>query len=212
MQRATFTRTATRTRCTIALTSVALHAALALPSSAHAQSNRSAAELIAALRTGGLVLACRHAITDHRQDENERTLVYDDASTQRQLNEEGEQQAHDMGAAFRRLGITVSEVIASPMTRARRTAELMFGTATLDSLWHTRGDNHSPKRAARLAALARPVATGNRAIVSHIGTLNSVIRRRGSLEEGDCYVIRPRGDSHDFVGRLLWRELLSTAL
>jgi phosphohistidine phosphatase SixA len=160
-----------------------------------------------------MVIACRHAITESA-DEDEATLRYDDPSTQRRLSAEGERQAADIGKAFRALRIPVAEVIASPMQRARRTAELAFGEARLDSTWHTRGDNYGgPKRQRRAEELGRPVERGVRVIVSHIGTMYSVLPSiRGELDEGDCVVVRPRGEArYDVIEVVPWRAWLEAA-
>jgi phosphohistidine phosphatase SixA len=165
---------------------------------------------IAEARRGGVVIACRHAITESA-DEDEKTLEYDDPSTQRRLSAEGERQAEALGKAFRDLQIPVGEVIASPMQRARRTAELAFGSAQLDSSWHTRGNYYGgPKRERRAETLGRPVDGGTRVIISHIETMYSVLPSvRGELEEGDCVVVRPRGGSqYDVIGVVPWRSWL----
>jgi phosphohistidine phosphatase SixA len=164
-------------------------------------------------RRGGVVIACRHAMTESA-DEDEKTLQYDDPSTQRRLSEEGERQAGALGKAFRDLRIPIGEVIASPMQRTRRTAELAFGRAELDSSWHTRGDYYGgPKRELRLEILGRPVHGGNRVIFSHIGTMYSVLPSiRGELEEGDCVVVRPLGQSrYDIVEVVPWRSWVQAA-
>lgn len=183
-------------------------AALLLLLPAAAQPPRApVAAAIDAARKGGVVIACRHGITGST-DENEATLRYDDPSTQRRLSGEGERQAASLGRAFRALGVSATEVIASPMDRARRTAELMFGRARLDSAWHTRGEDFTGwKMTARVAALATPVPRGNRVVVSHLGTLGSALPVvRGGLEEGDCVVVRPLGGTrHDVVGVVPWR-------
>jgi phosphohistidine phosphatase SixA len=168
---------------------------------------------IEAARRGGVVIACRHAISESA-DEDEKTLRYDDPSTQRRLSAEGERQAEALGKAFRDLQISVGEVIASPMQRARRTAELAFGRAQLDSSWHTRGDYYGgPKRDLRSELLGRPVDGGTRVIISHIGTMSSVLPSvRGELEEGDCVVVRPRGGSrYDVIEVVPWRSWLRAA-
>jgi phosphohistidine phosphatase SixA len=147
-------------------------------------------------------------------DEDEQTLRYDDPSTQRQLSAEGERQAAALGRAFRALGVPVAEVIASPMQRARRTAELAFGQVQLDSTWHTRGDNYGgPKRQLRSEMLGRPVESGTRVIISHIGTMYSVLPSiRGELEEGDCLVVRPRGGAqYEVIEVVPWRSWLEAA-
>src|SRR5687768_6596039 len=183
----------------------------ALPSTAEAQQPETSAA-IAAARRGGVVIACRHGITDQRQDENEMTLRYDDPTTQRRLTPEGERHASAVGEALRALGVRATEIIASPMERAWRSAELMFGAATRDSTWHTRGDKPSDAQlAARRRALATPVPNGNRAIVSHVVTLQSVLETRGSLGEGDCVVARPSGTGHEVIGQVPWRAWIDAA-
>lgn len=156
---------------------------------------------IAAVRLGGTVLVCRHAKTTSF---NEREPVdYEDESTQRLLSREGERQSVAMGQAILTREIAVAEIIASPMQRARRTAELMFTRpVTIDSSWHTNGSTYpeGPRRQ-RIAMLESPPASGNRLIVSHIGTMGSVLpldRRR--VREGDCIVIRPTGRDFEFIG------------
>src|SRR5438477_552634 len=71
---------------------------------------------IDAARHGGTVIVCRHGITD-ATNEDEKTLRYDDPSTQRRLSARGERQAQLLGEAFRALHIPVTDVIASPMDR-----------------------------------------------------------------------------------------------
>ena len=168
---------------------------------------------IEAARKGGVVIACRHAITDPT-DENEMTLRYEDPATQRRLSARGERQAETLGRAFRALGIAIGNVIASPMERARRTAELLAGRADLDSLWHTRGNNYGgPRQQQRRDVLGEPVEDGNRLIVSHVGTLNSVLPAlRPQLEEGDCVVVRPEdGGRYSVVEVVPWRAWLRAA-
>jgi phosphohistidine phosphatase SixA len=167
---------------------------------------------LAAARAGGVVIVCRHGITDS-SDENEETLSYADPATQRRLSAAGEKQAESMAKAFRVLGIRAEEVIASPMQRARRSAELMFERVVLDSSWHTRGTNYSGwKRERRLTLLSTTPAHGNRIIFSHIGTIYNVIPRiQGQLEEGDCAVLQPTTSSFDVVGVIPWRAWIAAA-
>lgn len=175
----------------------------------HAQANPG----IEAAREGGVVIVCRHALTDPA-DENEATLRYDDPTTQRLLSPAGERQSTDLGRAFTALGIRITQVIASPMDRARRTAELAFGETTQDSLWHTRGNNYGgPRRDARAAVLGAPVYQGVRIIVSHIGTISSNLpSARNALGEGDCIVVRPRGgDQHEVIAVVAWSAWMQAA-
>ena len=196
----------------VARTAVTIAVLAATVRSVEAQEPERVAAAIEAARRGGTVIACRHGVTDHRQRENEMTLRYDDPTTQRRMTTEGERHAASVGAALRTLGVRVTEVTASPMERAWRTAELMFGTPTRDSTWFTRGDKPTTEQLeARRRAVATPVATGNRAIVSHLVTLQSVLTTTGSLEEGDCIVARPTGTGHEVIGQVPWRAWIDAA-
>jgi phosphohistidine phosphatase SixA len=162
---------------------------------------------IQAAKHGGVAIVCRHSITEPA-DENEQTLRYDDPSTQRRLSLAGEQQAADLGKAFRALRIPVGEVITSPMQRARRTAELAFGRVRADSLWHTRGEDYGgPKHRARADELGQTLGSETRVIISHIGTIYSNLPTiRGELNEGDCVVVRPHGgSSYEVIEVVPWR-------
>lgn len=180
-------------------------ALLLLPATAASGQSARAEAALEAARAGGVSIVCRHAITDHDQREVE-PVDYDDVTTQRRLSAEGERQSQALGEAFRALGIPVAEVIASPMERSYRTAELMFGRFVIDSIWHTNGSEYGgPPRERRRQVLGTPVEGGNRVIVSHIGTMGSVLPRLSDVEEGDCVVVRPLGEEYEVVGVVPWR-------
>ena len=82
-------------------------------------------DLIARLRQGGHVIFIRHAATEPTQDDPRPDLA--DPRTQRNLSDDGREQARQLGRAIRRLGIPVGTVLASPYARTRETAELAFG-------------------------------------------------------------------------------------
>lgn len=160
-----------------------------------------AARAIRAAEEGGTIIVCRHAITDSFSERE--PVDYDDPSTQRRLDERGEAQSRSLGRAIVARHIRIDDLIASPMDRARRTAELMFDRPPrIDSIWHTNGSDYGgPARERRLDFLATPVSDGNVLVVSHIGTMESVLRDMpGSVGEGDCVVVRPLGDGHEVVG------------
>ena len=189
----------------------ALICAVALTTPMQAQRSNSSAAMQAA-RDGGVTLLCRHtATTDFREVE---PVDYDDVETQRLLSRDGEIQARRMGAAFKSLSLVPVEVVPSPMNRAWRTAELMFGQPiTIDSAWHTNGDDFSgPPSRRRTEVLSMPITGGNRLIVSHIGTMrNALGRSPGEVKEGDCVVVRPGGNTHEVVGIIPWRDWLRAA-
>lgn len=102
-------------------------AALALAAGwplAHAQADADAHAL---LKTGGVVLALRHALAPGTFDPPEFRL--DDCRTQRNLNDEGRAQARRIGAALRERALVPARVRTSPWCRCVDTAELAFGRA-----------------------------------------------------------------------------------
>ena len=156
---------------------------------------------------GDATLLCRHAATTGFREVE--PVDYDDPESQRRLSGEGEDQARAMGRAMARRGVRFSEVIASPMERAFRTAELMAGRrAMIQPIWHTNGGSYrgEPLRARR-EALARSPGAGTRLIVSHIGTIASTVpEARGQMEEGDCAVLEGGADQARLLGFVSWER------
>ncbi|MEM7418031.1 MAG: histidine phosphatase family protein [Gemmatimonadota bacterium] len=158
-------------------------------------------DLLARLQVGGLVLACRHAITD-RSRGDARSVDFDDWTTQRILSAEGEEQARRLGSIIRRKQIPVGEVYASPYQRTSESARLAFGTVELRSELY--GGNESKRQAVRDWLTTPPSDGGNRVLMTHQGTLYRSLpeMERGSIREGDCVVVRPRGDTYSILARL----------
>jgi phosphohistidine phosphatase SixA len=86
----------------------------------------SGAELLEALKSGGLALFIRHAETE-LDYADQVSAVMGDCSTQRPLSEAGWQQARTIGKAFEALRIPVGDVYSSEYCRAWQTADLAFG-------------------------------------------------------------------------------------
>ncbi|MBS98446.1 MAG: histidine phosphatase family protein [Oceanospirillaceae bacterium] len=137
---------------------------------------RSADEVLLALREGGLVIYWRHAHTDRTQRDR-RPLNYDDCSAQRNLSTQGREDARLVGEAIRELGVPIGELYSSPYCRCIDTADLAFTdiTAIVDPrLSYILGEKPA-KRDVNTAflnqLLAQPVPAGNRVIVSHTANL-----------------------------------------
>ncbi len=84
--------------------------------------------LLDALRGGGYVLLFRHAATDYGQSDVDKQNL-ENCLTQRNLSEQGRQQAAAIGQAFRQLQIPVGTDLASPYCRTQETARLAYGVA-----------------------------------------------------------------------------------
>lgn len=102
----------------------ALAAALAWPA---ALVRAAGPDAEAALRSGGVVLAMRHALAPGTYDPPEFKLGV--CSTQRNLNDEGRAQARGIGAWFEARALKPARVRSSPWCRCVDTATLAFGAA-----------------------------------------------------------------------------------
>jgi hypothetical protein len=186
-----------------------LGAFVAAPLSAEAQAAAAApskrwtqlddTSLLASLRAGGLVLACRHAITDPTQDDSGA-----DRASQRNLNDEGRRQAEGIGRAVRTARVPIGPVLSSPMFRTQETAELAFGdTAVTLSKLLLRGQ---PPLSELMPLYTDPPPAGkNRVLMTHQGPLYRVLPmfRPPEIREGDCVVLRPRADrTLEVLGKL----------
>lgn len=157
--------------------------------------------VLAQLRDGGMVLACRHAVTDRSRGDR-RPVDYDDPSTQRVLSEAGREQARELGRVLMRLDVPIGDVLASPYSRTEETAELAFGRSVrTEALVY--GDSREQRRE-RKRLLAEPPVVGNRVLMTHQGILydNLPTVERGSIREGDCVVVRPDGEAYEALVRL----------
>ncbi|MEQ8330342.1 MAG: histidine phosphatase family protein [Longimicrobiales bacterium] len=178
---------------------VAASALAGMPGTAQASPAGGTDDVLDALRDGGLVLACRHAITD-RSRGDARRVDYDDPATQRVLSDAGRRQARRLGRVLRDLGVPIGAVLTSPYARTRDSAELGFGRSeTTDALVY---GNRPEQVRERRRLLTTPPTRGNRVLMTHQGILYSSLDvERGSIREGDCVVVEPRGSGPVVVGR-----------
>jgi broad specificity phosphatase PhoE len=153
-------------------------------------------DLVARLREGGHVIFIRHAATEATEDDPSPDLA--DPSTQRNLSDDGREQARQLGRAIRRLQIPVGTVLASPYERTRETAELAFGRDRvrvthdlLNEAYPGTDDEDLARRLRRLLA-TRPPAGQNTVLVSHGFNLQGATGRL--VEEGESAVFTP-GDA-----------------
>ena len=146
--------------------------------------------LAGALAKGGVVLVMRHAKTETATDEVE---VLGDCSPQRNLSEEGREQAREIGRDVEALGVPVDEVLASPLCRAKETAELAFGRAEVDrTLRLPRREEATvaddDRRIRKLRAMTSAPPGSATVLVTHTGNIGGAFDQ--SVEEGDMLVYR----------------------
>lgn len=163
-------------------------------------------QLIIELKKGGLVIFLRHAETDHATDD-QHPSVMSDCSTQRNLSQQGREQARRIGAAIKRLGILIDDVVSSPFCRCHDTAELMFGRYRVNENLYFAVAVDKARRVEQATYLRRllstpPQAGMNNVIVSHTGNL----REAAGIwpkPEGAAWIIKPKGnDNFEALGMI----------
>jgi phosphohistidine phosphatase SixA len=171
-------------------------------------------QLVEALQDGGYVIYLRHAATD-RSMEDAGVVDLEDCSTQRNLSERGIDQAHEIGRAFRELGIPLGDVLASEYCRTRQTAELAFGRAEREPTLTGFPNDDDPEYAERVRATRellarRPAAGENTLLVAHIKNIEAAADV--SIEEGEVAVFEPLGGTRfRYRGRIpaeAWPQLV----
>jgi phosphohistidine phosphatase SixA len=146
------------------------------------------AALAKALKQGGVVLVMRHAKTENTTD---RVETIGDCTTQRNLSEEGREQARQIGRDIKALGVPVDKVLASPLCRAKDTADLAFGHSTPLMALLSAGEEATPadeRRIRTLRAMTSAPAGSATVLVTHTGNIGGAFDQ--SVGEGDMLVLR----------------------
>jgi phosphohistidine phosphatase SixA len=145
--------------------------------------------LATALQEGGVVLVMRHAKTETATDETE---VLGDCGQQRNLSEEGREQARQIGRDVEALGVPVAEVRASPLCRAKETADLAFGDSAVDRVLVSPGVTGTieddDRRIAQLERMTSAPPGKVTVLVTHTGNIGGAFDQ--SIEEGDMLAFR----------------------
>jgi phosphohistidine phosphatase SixA len=157
--------------------------------------------LWAKLRGGGFVVMIRHATAPGTGDPPGFKLG--DCATQRNLSEEGREEARRIGAAFKRERVPVEEVLSSEWCRCRETAALAFGRyvpwPAINSFFSDRAREAQQSAEVRAAA-ARVAKSANLVLVTHQVNITAVSGVYPA--SGELVVLQPAGDRLEVVGRL----------
>jgi len=169
------------------------------------------------MQDGGKVIYLRHAATNQGEVDTGRL---GDRAGQRNLSSAGREQAREIGRAFQALRIPVNEVLASPVFRARDTAEMAFGQAQVMVTLDLVADDYAGAELRRmLDATRRLLRTSagpgmNRIMVGHRTPLEIVMGRSfpdSVLPEGGMAVFRPGGDTPQLLGTISAARFIQSA-
>jgi phosphohistidine phosphatase SixA len=156
----------------------------------------------ALLKGGGQVVMVRHAYAPGMFDPPGARP--DDCTTQRNLDEQGRDEARRIGEAFRSRAIPVGDVRSSRWCRCLETARLAFGRveawSTLNGFLNDRSQE-KPRTAEIRALASRPFTGGNIVLVTHMTNITAVTGLK--VISGEMVVLTPAGnDTFTIAGRL----------
>jgi broad specificity phosphatase PhoE len=145
----------------------------------------------AALVKGGHVVLIRHGNAPPGYGGDPPGFKIDDCKTQRNLDEQGREEARALGVAFRDHAVRVDRILSSPWCRCLDTARLM-AIGTVETSWALVPDRE-PNVPVRLRELQELVATwrgpGTLVLVTHGFTVRALL---GFLPiQGETVVLRP---------------------
>ncbi|MBO1926499.1 hypothetical protein J3998_02835 [Thiomicrorhabdus sp. 6S2-11] len=172
-------------------------------------------ELIQQLQTGGFVIYMRHGNTDNSRPDQAPKVDLNDCSTQRVLDQKGVAVTKRVGNYVRAARIPIGDVFASPMCRAKNSAENAFGHYQLDNkLMYTGTMTSAEKKPViantrRLISEPQPLGT-NRVLVAHAPNMMDLINY--FPEEATLVIFKPQGNSQfEYLGSIRpgdWPALL----
>jgi phosphohistidine phosphatase SixA len=166
------------------------------------------ADIAAALAKGGYLIYLRHGETNRDESEREAKnretgrFSIEDCATQRNLSDQGREQARQAGAAYRRARIPVSQHLSSRYCRALQTANLYADKVELSEALTSEGAiTKSPERIAAVRALlsTRPPPGQNIALFAHQGIFYAATEL--TVQEGWAVVLEP-GNFKRIVARI----------
>ncbi len=163
-------------------------------------------KLWAALKEGGKVVLMRHAHVVMEQG-NLGRHGRGNCNVEVNLSRSGQEQAKQIGEAFRTRGIPVGDVLASPYCRNLDTGKLAFGRATPTEFLMPPGVLPAQQAAVNMERASRVIA-------QHGGPLNLVMITHGPnimeigllgfVEFGEFVVLKPKvGIDFDVLGTIL---------
>ncbi len=164
------------------------------------------AEVEALLRSGGVVIAFRHALAPGTFDPPGFKLG--DCSTQRNLSDEGRAQARRIGEWFVQRSLKPQRVRSSPWCRCIDTATLAFGQHEIDATLGSPRGYAEATNAESLRALRRSLAAASRrpgsfeVWVTHMFVLSALTSEGSSSGEGLVLRARANGDP-EVLARLM---------
>ena len=171
------------------------------------------ANLLPALRAGGLVIVVRHGATFPDQADTD-PLNFDNIAAQRNLNDKGKALAKAFGNAIRQAGIPVGKVFTSKYNRAYETAVIAGFDAIEKTADITEGglvvspnENSRRVQAFRKLLGTAPSAGTNTVLITHKPNIVDALGKDWfDVQEGEASVFRPANGSYTLVARVQMQD------
>jgi phosphohistidine phosphatase SixA len=201
----------TLSRRTMAAASLAMLALLGFGAPQRAVADD--ADVVKALRAGGLVIAVRHGATFPDQADTD-PFNFDNIAAQRNLNEKGKALAKAFGDALRAAAIPVGKVYTSKFNRAYETAMIagfkdIEKTADLTEGGLVVSPNENNRRAEAFRKLlgSAPAAGTNTILITHKPNIVDALGKDWfDVKEGEASIFRPDAGGYKLVARVQMDE------
>jgi broad specificity phosphatase PhoE len=179
------------------------------------------ADVVKALRTGGLVIVVRHGATFPDQADTD-PLNFDNIAAQRNLNDKGKGLAKAFGEALRQAAVPVGKVYTSKYNRAYETAVIAgfkdiekTADITEGGLVVSPNENNRRTDAFRELVGTTPAPGTNTILITHKPNIVDALGKDWfDVREGEASIFRPENGSYKLVARVQmdeWPRLAAVA-
>jgi broad specificity phosphatase PhoE len=171
------------------------------------------ADVVKALRAGGLVIVVRHGATFPDQADTD-PLNFDNIAAQRNLNDKGKALAKAFGDALRQAAIPVGKVYTSKYNRAYETAVIAgfkdiekTADITEGGLVVSPNENNRRTDAFRKLLGTAPVSGTNTILITHKPNIVDALGKDWfDVREGEASLFRPENGGYKLVARVQMEE------
>lgn len=154
-------------------------------------------ELWLALKEGGKVVLMRHAPVERTTDRGNPLLRDPSCKRERNLSNQGQSDAEEVGRRFKEHSIPVEQVMHSPFCRTAETAQRAFGAASVAeylSLQEILSSDDAARQTEELDKIIGSYAgEGNLILVTHEPNINAISFE--TVKHLDFVVFEPTGEA-----------------
>src|SRR5262249_8356895 len=171
------------------------------------------ADVVRALRAGGLVIVVRHGATFADQADTD-PLNFDNITAQRNLNDQGKALAKAFGDAIRQAAIPVGKVYTSKYNRAYETAVIAgfkdiekTADITEGGLVVSPNENNRRADAFRKLLATAPAPRTNTILITHKPNIVDALGKDWfDVKEGEASLFRPENAGYKLLARVQMDE------